>query len=154
MVVSSLQPQVKAADLPPEQLAGSTVLTEDQKIAEASRQFEAILLRQILQETQKTVIASRYSDNSTSSGIYRDMITSQLAESISKSGSFGVAKTFERQLSQPARSSEPTATGQNAASGAQGAQSQTTRPPAVQSPMVAHPAFEGPHDPPLSSLVP
>jgi peptidoglycan hydrolase FlgJ len=105
MNVPALNSRVSAADIPPERLAGNTSLTEAQKIAEASRQFEAILLRQILSETQKTAIPSKYTDNSVASGIYRDMVTNQLADSISKSGSFGLAKTFERQLtSKPAAS--------------------------------------------------
>ena len=81
-------------------------MTEAQKIGEASRQFEAILLRQILQETQKTVISSKFTDNSVSSGIYRDMVTTQLADSISKSGTFGLAQTFEQQLTARAHSHE------------------------------------------------
>jgi peptidoglycan hydrolase FlgJ len=103
MVISSLQSRVNASELAPEQLAGSKTLTEQEKIGEASRQFEAILLRQILQETQKPIVASKFTDNSTAGGIYRDMVTNQLADSISKSGSFGLAKTFERQLSHPAQ---------------------------------------------------
>lgn len=98
MVVTPLPKTADASDIPPERLAGNTALTEQQKIAEASRQFEAILLRQILSATQKTVIPSKFADNSTASGIYRDMITNQLADSISKSGAFGLAKTFEQQL--------------------------------------------------------
>ncbi|HUA39673.1 MAG TPA: rod-binding protein [Candidatus Sulfopaludibacter sp.] len=88
-----------AVDIRPEDLAGDTALTQRQKIAEASRQFEAILLRQVLSETQKTVIPSEFTDNSTASSVYQDMITTTLADSISKSGKFGLAKIFERQLS-------------------------------------------------------
>lgn len=102
MLVSSLSKPVNASDVPPERLAGNTVLTDQQKIAEASRQFEAILLRQILAATQKPVIPSKLVDNSTAADIYRDMITNQLADSISKSGAFGLAKTFEQQLTRPA----------------------------------------------------
>jgi flagellar protein FlgJ len=98
MTISPLQHPVNAADVPPERLAGDTALSDSQKIAEASRQFEAILLRQILSESQKTVIPSKFSDNSTTTGVYRDMVTNQLADSISKSGALGLAKTFERQL--------------------------------------------------------
>jgi|SRR5690348_13111117 flagellar protein FlgJ len=101
MLVSSLSKAVNAADVPPERLAGNTTLTDQQKIAEASRQFEAILLRQILSATQKPVISSKLVDNSTSADIYRDMITNQLADSISKSGAFGLARTFEQQLTRP-----------------------------------------------------
>jgi Rod binding domain-containing protein len=90
---------VSAAEVPLERLAGNSALTQQEKIAEISRQFEAVLLHQILSETQKTVVPSKYTDNSTAAGIYRDMISTQLADSISKSGSFGLARVFERQLS-------------------------------------------------------
>ena len=101
MGITPLQKPVVASDIAPERLAGNTTLTEQQKIGEASRQFEAILLRQILAATQKTVIPSKFADNSTSAEIYRDMITNQLADTMSKSGGFGLAKTFEHQLSRP-----------------------------------------------------
>jgi flagellar protein FlgJ len=102
MNITPLQKPVAASDIPPERLANNTALTEQQKISEASRQFEAILLRQILAATQKTVIPSKFADNSTSAEIYRDMITTQLADSISKSGAFGLAQSFEHQLTRPA----------------------------------------------------
>jgi peptidoglycan hydrolase FlgJ len=108
MIISTLPNKVSASDIAPERLANNPALTEQQKIAEASRQFEAVLLRQILAATQKTVIPSKFTDNSTSADIYRDMITTQLADSISKSGSFGLAQTFEKQLAPRARAlSEP-----------------------------------------------
>lgn len=98
MEVNPLANKVKAADIAPERLANNSALTEEQKIAEASRQFEAILLRQILSSTQKPLIPSKFADNSTASSIYRDMVTNQLADNISKSGAFGLARTFEQQL--------------------------------------------------------
>src|SRR5262245_52648290 len=98
MEIPALQKTQSASDVPLERLAGNGQLSETQKVAEAARQFEALLLRKILEETQKTVIHSEFSDDSTAAGIYRDMVTQQLAESISKSGNFGVAKTLERQL--------------------------------------------------------
>jgi peptidoglycan hydrolase FlgJ len=100
-MIASCTPRNAAIEVAPERLAGNSTLTESEKITEASRQFEAILLRQILEETQKTVISSKFSDNSTAGGIYRDMVTNQLADSISKSGSFGLAGIFERQLTHP-----------------------------------------------------
>ena len=98
MIIGSLPKTVNAADIAPERLAGNTSLSEQQKIAEASRQFEAMLLRQILAASQKTVIVSRFTDNSTAASIYRDMVTNQLADSMSRSGGFGLAKAFEQQL--------------------------------------------------------
>jgi len=84
--------------LPLEQLAKNPDLSEADKIGELSRQFEAVLLRQILQQTQKTVIKSSLTQESATSGIYQDMITYQLAESISKSGSLGFAKSLQDEL--------------------------------------------------------
>lgn len=98
MEVSPLQQRIIASDIAPEQLAGNTALTENQKIGEASRQFEAILLRQVLADSQKTVIPSEFSDNSTAAGIYQDLITNTMADNISKSGKFGLTKIFEQQL--------------------------------------------------------
>jgi Rod binding domain-containing protein len=89
------------ANIPVEDLAGNKHLTQQQKIAEASRQFEAIMLRQILSEAQKPVITSEFTDNSTAAGIYQDFITNSLADSMSKSGTLGLAKVFEQQLSHP-----------------------------------------------------
>jgi flagellar protein FlgJ len=101
MTITPIQSAVDTSNIPVEELAGDKHLTERQKIAEASRQFEAIMLRQILSESQKPVITSEFTDNSTAAGIYRDYITNTLAESMSKSGTFGLAKIFERQLSHP-----------------------------------------------------
>jgi Rod binding domain-containing protein len=104
MNISSIQSKspVDTSNIPVEELAGDKNLTEQQKVAEASRQFEAIMLRQILSESQKPVITSEFTDNSTAAGIYQDYVTSTLADSISKSGTFGLAKVFEHQLSHPA----------------------------------------------------
>lgn len=101
MNILPLKPHIDASEIAPERLAGNSALTEKQKIDEASRRFEAILVKQILDASQKTVIPSKYADNSTASGIYHDMITTQLSENISKSGMLGLAKTFEQQLDRP-----------------------------------------------------
>lgn len=87
------------ANVPIEELAGSKHLTQQQKIHQASQQFEAIMLQQILSEMQKPVVTSEFSDDSTAAGIYQDYISNALAQSISKSGGFGFAKVFEQQLS-------------------------------------------------------
>jgi Rod binding domain-containing protein len=101
MEINPLQHRIDASAIAPEKLAGNSSLTQDQKVAEASRQFEAVLLRQILSDSQKTVIPSELSDNSTAAGIYQDVITNTLADNISKSGAFGLAKTFTQQLNHP-----------------------------------------------------
>jgi flagellar protein FlgJ len=98
MQIPALQSKVDPSHVRLESLAGSKVLSQDQKIAEASRQFEAVLLRQFLSESQKSVISSESSDDSSSAGIYQDMVTTQLADSLTRGGGIGLAKTFEHQL--------------------------------------------------------
>jgi Rod binding domain-containing protein len=98
MNVPALTPKIDASQIAPERLAHNTKLTDQQKVSEASRQFESILLKQILESSQKTVIKSKMNEDSTASGIYHDMVTTQLADSISKSGAFGLRQTFEGQL--------------------------------------------------------
>ena len=101
MSIPAIQPKVDASHVQLESLASNKALSQDQKVAEASRQFEAILLRQFLAESQKPVVQSEFTDNSTASGIYQDLITNQLADSLSRNGGIGLAKTFERQLTHP-----------------------------------------------------
>jgi Rod binding domain-containing protein len=94
----AFQPKIATANLTMEQLASNTQLNEKEKVGELSRQFEAVLLRQILAEGQKTVFKSKYNQDTTTSGIYQDMITNQMADGISRSGSFGLAHSLEREL--------------------------------------------------------
>ena len=98
MNAAPIQNKTSAADIPLDLIANNHHLSQEQKVAEVSRQFEALLLRQILQETQKTVIPSTYADNSTTAGIYHDMVINQIADNISKSGTLGLAQTLEQQL--------------------------------------------------------
>jgi Rod binding domain-containing protein len=100
-------PKIDSSGISIEQLSKNPKLSEAEKIAELSRQFEAVLLRQILHESQKTVIKSSLTDESAASGIYQDMITNQLADSISKSGSFGLAKSLQHELTRQLHGSEP-----------------------------------------------
>jgi peptidoglycan hydrolase FlgJ len=98
MNVTPLPSKVQGSDVPLERLAGNSSLSDEQKIGEVARQFEAVLLRQILADTQKPVFKTKLSDDSTSGSIYRDMVTGELADSISKSGALGLAQTLEQQL--------------------------------------------------------
>src|SRR5208282_101086 len=87
-----------ASQLPLESLAGNPNLSDADKVTEVSRQFEAVLLRQILGDIRKPVLASAQGDP-TVNGIYSDMINNQLADSISRSGGFGLARSLQGQLS-------------------------------------------------------
>jgi Rod binding domain-containing protein len=94
-----LSADIDTSTVPIEDLVGNKHLTQQQKIHEASRQFEAIMLQQIMSEMQKPVITSEFTDDSTASGIYQDYMTNALAQSMSKTDSLGFAKIFEEQLS-------------------------------------------------------
>ena len=98
MDVPQIQSKIDPADIPLDRLAGDTRITEQQKIGEAGRQFEAILLRQILTAAQKTTFKSRYTDDSMAGSIYRDMTVKQLADSMSRGGGIGLAKALNKQL--------------------------------------------------------
>jgi Rod binding domain-containing protein len=99
MEISPLQRDVRAAELPLEKLAASKEIPQQAKIAEVSRQFEAVLLRQILSQAQKPMFkSSLFPAGSATNDIYQDMVTQQLADRISQGGTFGFAKVLEKQL--------------------------------------------------------
>ena len=98
MEISPLHNGIKAGDLPLERLTQNLHLSEEQKIHEVCGQFEAVLLRQILSKARTPLFPSHCTLDSSVNSIYRDMSTAQLADSISKSGSFGLARNLEVQL--------------------------------------------------------
>jgi flagellar protein FlgJ len=98
MNVSPLQPKVNAADLPIDKLAANPNVSDSEKVGQACRQFEAIFLREIFKDMRKTVISSSMHKDSAVSGIYDDMVNNQLADGISRSGAFGLAKSLQSQL--------------------------------------------------------
>lgn len=104
-------PTVSPAEIPLERLASNKHLTDGQKVTELARQFEAVLLRQILGEAQKKVFASTMNPDSMAGGVYQDMMTNQLADQISQSGSFGLARALESQLQHELRTKTPSADG-------------------------------------------
>jgi Rod binding domain-containing protein len=99
---------VKAEDLPLDRLVSNTHVPEQEKIAAAGRAFEALLLRQVLTEAQKPAFPSKFSNDSATNGIYRDMVVEQLADNMAKSNTLGLAQTLtaalqrQRHLQSPA----------------------------------------------------
>ena len=102
MEIKSLNRHIAPADLPLEQLAGNSALSEEEKIAGVSRHFEAVMLRQFLTEAQKPLLNSKGGMTGAANDIYKDMIVNVLGDEISKSGNFGLAKYFQAQMA-PAR---------------------------------------------------
>ena len=81
-----------------ERLAQNNRLTEAEKIGVVAQEFEAILLRQFLNEATKPMLSQSEGMNPAQKGIYQDMIANTLAETISQSGEFGLAQAFSHQL--------------------------------------------------------
>lgn len=98
MQISSINSQVKASDISIEKMASNANVSEKDKIAEVSRQFEAMLLRQILSEAQKTQLCKDSEPSSSVSQIYKDMVTTQMADNISRSREVGLSSMLEAQL--------------------------------------------------------
>ena len=104
MKIFSTSPEASSSGLPLEQWAKSGQLSDKEKIGELSRQFEAILLRQILQSAQKPVIKSDLLPESATNDIYKDMVTAQLADRLSQSGALGVGRVLAKDLTRELRS--------------------------------------------------
>ena len=105
MPIASVQsnPKVKPADIPLEKLAASKSLNEAEKTHEAARQFEAVLLRQILTDAQKPAIQSRFNMTGVSNSIYQDMMVNQLADQISSAQTLGLSQQLEAQMTRQAK---------------------------------------------------
>jgi flagellar protein FlgJ len=116
MELPSINSSVKASVVPFEKLASNPNVSQQDKVAEACRQFEAILLKQILSEARKSSAMASSSQESNVSSIYDDMINNQYAESMSHSGSFGLAASLQKQLMHLAQASTP-GSSKNAPSG-------------------------------------
>ena len=100
MDLSAVNRNVRASELPLERLASSKEVPQEAKVKEVSRQFEAVLLRQILSQAQKPMFkSSLMAGSATTNAIYQDMVTQQLADRISEGGTFGFANVLEQQLS-------------------------------------------------------
>ena len=101
MAIPSINPHAKVdpTEIPLEKLATSKALTEEQKTSEMTRQFEAVLLRQILNDAQKPAFKSKYASTGVTSAIYQDQMVNQLADKISSSRTVGLAQELETQVS-------------------------------------------------------
>src|SRR5687768_12419876 len=100
MPISSINPHAKVnpTDVPLDKLATSKALTEEQKTSEMTRQFEAVLLRHILNEAQKPAFKSKYAATGVSTAIYQDLMVNQLADKTSSSRTDGLAQELEAQF--------------------------------------------------------
>jgi len=106
MNLQGIHPRVDASQLPLQSLAGNPNVSDADKVAEVAREFEAVLLRQILGDIRNPVLASAEGDPAVN-GIYSAMINNQLPASISLSGGFGLARSLTSQLTHQVLSKAP-----------------------------------------------
>lgn len=76
----------------PDQPASKAAATPEQT-AEAARQFEAILLRQFVNESLKGLVPQGEAGQ-----VYGFFLTDSLADSLSKGGGFGLSSVIQSQL--------------------------------------------------------
>jgi len=108
--IPSLEPRVRASELPLEMLAGNEHVAENDKAKEVARQFEAVLLRQILQSAHKTGLEGLTDEEgSASKDVYFDMMNYHLADTISRGGGLGLARALEAQLTRETAPGAPQA---------------------------------------------
>lgn len=96
--IDSVNPTVRADALSLQQLEGNTHVSQADKTREVARQFEAVLLRQILKAVHQTGIKGMSEDGAATNDIYFDMMNYHLADKIAHAGGLGLASTIEAQL--------------------------------------------------------
>jgi Rod binding domain-containing protein len=111
MPISSIQShsaKVTPTDVPLEKIVSSKALNEQEKVGEMTRQFEAVLLRQVLTQAYKPAFKSTLMPTGgVTSEIYKDMMVNELADKISSARTLGMAQELERQFNR--QNSSPTA---------------------------------------------
>lgn len=98
MELPAITPNLLADNAPLQRLVNRQSLSPESKLHEAARQFEALFVRQMLKQMREPLVRSDLMPNSVSHSIYQDIVTGQLADSISRSGALGLARQLEAQL--------------------------------------------------------
>jgi Rod binding domain-containing protein len=66
---------------------------KDAKLAEAARQFEGVLVRQILSESMKSML-----EDGASGQVYGYYLNDTISDSVTKGGGLGLASVFQAQI--------------------------------------------------------
>ncbi len=86
--------------------SGDVALSPDaKKIEDSAKQFEAMMVRQVLSETFKPSATAK-GQGMPGSDIYQGFMTDTVADNISKGGSLGISHLLQSQLT-PAKVSHP-----------------------------------------------
>ncbi len=74
-------------------------LDTHEKLGKVCRDFEAVFLQKIIEQTRAPMFKTKEGPGAGSTSIYQDLVNQHLAGNISQSGTFGLAKSLETQLS-------------------------------------------------------
>jgi len=90
----------RAADESFEQKLNAAIASRDeQKLKQACREFEAIMLDMMYRQMKATIIRSDLVKRDAGTEIYESMLDEKLMEAASQTGSFGLAEMLYKQLS-------------------------------------------------------
>ena len=81
-----------------DRIAHNKNLTENQKMGELAKEFEAMLFKQVLKGMKESFGGSGMFPAEGPHSIYGDMMIDTLAQSISNAGQIGFARTFTDQM--------------------------------------------------------
>lgn len=107
MNIGALSTPVRPSNLSLEQVSTSSVISEQEKVAELARQFETVLVRQLLREARQPMNDSVLEGSSSETKAYDDMVTDRMADAIGQAGGFGVASSLQLQLQRQIPTSAP-----------------------------------------------
>ena len=80
-------------------------LSEAQKIEEATRQFEAVMLGMILKESMQSQSEGYLNPSGANKNIYGTLVTEMLADSLSQTNQFGLSTSLQAQIKPQSSSS-------------------------------------------------
>ena len=80
------------------EMAHSKSISEKQRNAAVSQQFEAVLVKQFLKEALKPMFKGVFNEDGGAHRMYRHFFTDAISESIATGGGFGVSNILQQQL--------------------------------------------------------
>jgi len=82
------------------EMAHSQNISQKQKNAAVSQQFEAVLVKQFLKEALKPMFKGVFNEDAGAHRMYRHFFTDAISESVAQGGGFGVSNILQQQLNQ------------------------------------------------------
>ena len=82
------------------EMAHSKNISEQERNAAVSQQFESVLVKQFLKEALKPMFQGVFNEDAGAHRMYRHFFTDAISESIAQGGGFGVSNILQQQLNQ------------------------------------------------------